>query len=114
MTFDEWWVDWCESKGITNMDVVLEWERAASDAWNNRQVIIDAHNSKREDFAKAAMQGLLSNPGPPTEREILELLGVPGSQFTNKHLRQFHALRAVEYADALLAALEDSKDGMDG
>ena len=67
--------------------------------------------TKREEFAKAAMQGLLSeeNSIAQTKTDAAEILGVDVEDYDWKiHWPQLVAKVAVQHADALLAALEQS------
>lgn len=58
--------------------------------------------TKREEFAKAAMQGLLANPGGPIQSN-----GMNGWSFANCEVEGVASL-ACGIADALLAALDES------
>lgn len=60
--------------------------------------------SKREEFAKAFLAGLLANPGGPVQASQS-----CGWQSTTNCTREIVAMEAVAYADALLAALQEPR-----
>jgi len=65
--------------------------------------------TKREAFAMHAMQGMLANPEEYSIECLAELLGVYKEDWTPLHWVEFVSMRSVQHADALLAALEESK-----
>ena len=68
--------------------------------------------TKRQAFAMAAMQGLIcADDGfPETRTEAAEMLQIEASEYSYEvHWPQITAKRAVNHADALLAALEQEQ-----
>ena len=70
----------------------------------------------RQEFAKAAMQGLLAfyadASATPSIEQVTKLVGVtPGEYVNEKHWPMFIAQEAVKQADALIAVLNEKEDG---